>query len=258
MQHPAVHAVIVRLVPPISWPVDFRGWTVFALATLFGIALPVFIILGNVEYVTKSEWLYSYNWWRNGIPERTLLPTTELNSGADQIKDYFTNDEEFLDLRVTYRGEEVSLYNEREVLHMVDVKGLMQGVFSTVRISGLIALFIAVAGAVYSRQRFWDLLMTALRWSALCSGILVGVFAIAIMIDFNFVFRQFHFLSFANDLWQLNPYTDYLIIMFPQRFFFEATVFIALFSVAQFALLLFATHLLRKRYGASRVATQTE
>ena len=233
--------------PPVTWPVDVRGWSVFFFAAVFAIALPVFLLLANVEYVTKSEWLYSYNWWRNNIPERTLLPVSELNSGADQIKDYFTNDEELLDLRVDRDGEEISLYSEREVLHMVDVKSLMQSVFTAVRVSGAIALLIAIAGLIYFGRRFWEVMLTALRWSALGSGIVLGAFAIAVMINFDFVFTQFHFLSFANDLWLLNPFTDFLIIMFPEQFFFEATMFIAVLAVAQFAVLMYAVRLIRKR-----------
>ncbi len=257
MQHPAVQSLRTRVVPPVSWPVDARGWTIFSFATLFAVALPVFLILANVEYITKSDWLYSYNWWRNDIPNQTSLPVAELDSGADQIKDYFTNDEELLDLRVNFRGREVSLYNEREVLHMVDVKGLMDGVFNAVRITGGIALLIVIAGLVYFGKELWGVLLTTLRWSALGSGIVVGIFGIAILIDFNFVFRQFHFLSFANDLWLLNPNTDFLIIMFPQRFFFEATLFIAAFSVVQFALLMYAVHLIRRRLNRQNAASRS-
>lgn len=251
MQYPAVQWLRARLVPPVTWPTDARGWAVFAMAALFAVALPVFVILANVEYLTKSGWLYSYNWWRNGIPERTNLPVSELDSGADQIKDYFSNDEERLDLRVNFRGDEISLYNEREIQHMVDVKGLMQGVFNAVRITGAIALLIAVAGLAYFGRQSWDLLLTTLRWSALGSGIVVGVLGIAVLINFDFVFRQFHFLSFANDLWLLNPATDFLIIMFPERFFFETTLLIAIFSVLQFAALIYAVALIRRRVSGS-------
>ena len=239
--------------PAASWPVGLRGWTVTALAALFGIALPVFLIAGNVEYVTGSDWLYSYNWWRNGIDDTTGITVGELNRGADQIKDYFENDEEFLDLRVNLRDQEVSLYSEREVRHMVDVKGLMKGVSNTVLITGLTALVIAIAGLIYMRAQFWGYLQRTLRWSALGSGLIVGVLGIAILIDFDFVFTQFHFISFANDLWQLNPYTDYLLIMFPQQFFFEATLMIAVMAVAQFAALYFAVSLIRDRLSRPRV-----
>ena len=55
------------------------------------------------------------------------------------------------------------------------------------------------------------------------------------------MFTQFHFLSFTNDLWMLDPRNDYLIIMFPQQFFFEATVFIGALTTINFALLVTAT-----------------
>ncbi len=83
-------------------------------AAIFALLLPVFLILFNVSYVTNSEWLYDYGWWRNDIANRTGLTVKELNSGADQIKEYFGNDAEFLDLRVNYGGIEVSLYKERK------------------------------------------------------------------------------------------------------------------------------------------------
>ena len=239
-----------RIVPPLSWPASARGWAVTVAATVFGICLPLFLILGATEYITKSDWLYSYNWWRNSIPERTNLEVSALDSAADQIKDYFTNDAVYLDVRVPYEGQEYSLYNERETLHMVDVKTLMQSVFTIVRVTGLVMLVLFIAGWLYLRQGLWDVLFTTLRWSALASGVVVGVLAIAVLIDFNWVFTQFHFLSFANDLWQLNPNTDYLIVMFPQRFFFEATLIIAVLAVALFAMLMVAVHLLRKRFGA--------
>ena len=39
----------------------------------------------------------------------------------------------------------------------------------------------------------------------------------------------------------LDPRNDYLIIMFPQQFFFEATVFIGALTTINFALLVTAT-----------------
>ena len=71
----------------------------------------------------------------------------------------------------------------------------------------------------------------------------------SVLINFDFVFTRFHFLSFANDLWMLDPRTDNLIIMFPQRFFFEATLFIALMTAIEFTGLVVAAKLLRNRYG---------
>ena len=218
-------------------------------AAIFALLLPVFLILFNVSYVTNSEWLYDYGWWRNDIANRTGLSVEELNNGADQIKEYFGNDAEFLDLRVNFGGSEVSLYKEREILHMVDVKALMQGVFSTTRWSGIALLVLLVAGAFTLKRDAAPLLLRSLRWSAIGTGVFLVVFGATAAINFGWLFTQFHFLSFANDLWLLDPYRDFLIIMFPQRFFFEAAMFIGVLTVIDFALLFGAARFARKRLG---------
>ncbi len=216
-------------------------------AAVFAIVLPLFLILFNTSYITNSEWLYDYGWWRNDIANRTGLPVDQLNRGADQIKDYFNNDEELLDLRVDYAGTEVSLYKEREVLHMVDVKALMQTVFATTRWSGVVLLLLLAIGLITLKQEVFPLLLRSLRWSAIGTGAFLVIFGGAAAIDFGWLFTQFHFLSFANDLWLLDPYNDYLIIMFPQQFFFEATLFIGLLTIVDFGLITGAARIARKR-----------
>lgn len=216
-------------------------------AAIFALLLPVFLILFNTSYITNSEWLYDYGWWRNDIANRTGLPTSQLNRGADQIKEYFGNDTELLDLRVDYVGTEVSLYKEREILHMVDVKALMQAVFAITRWSGVALLLLLAVGLLVLKEQVFPLLLRSLQWSAIGTGAFLVVFGGTAAIDFGWLFTQFHFLSFANDLWLLDPYNDYLIIMFPQQFFFEATLFIGLLTVIDFGLLTGLAWLARKR-----------
>lgn len=225
----------------------YRKRVTFAGAAIFALLLPVFLILFNVSYVTNSEWLYDYGWWRNDIANRTGLPVEELNRGADQIKEYFGNDADFLDLRVNFGGSVVSLYKEREILHMVDVKALMQSVLSITRWSGVALLILLVTGAFTLRRNAAPLLLRSLRWSAIGTGAFLVVFGATAAINFGWLFTQFHFLSFANDLWLLDPYNDFLLIMFPQRFFFEAALFIGLLTIIDFALLFAAARVVRHR-----------
>jgi len=218
-------------------------------AAIFALVLPLFLILFNTSYITNSEWFYDYAWWRNDIANRTGLPVEELNSGADQIKDYFGDDAEFLDLRVNYGGSEISLYKEREILHMVDVKALMQAVFVITRWSGVFLLFMFTVGLLALKEKIFLLLIRSLKWSALGTGAFLVIFGGTAAIDFGWLFTQFHFLSFANDLWLLDPYNDYLIIMFPQQFFFEATLFIGLLTVIDFVLLTAVVRYARRRFS---------
>ena len=60
------------------------------------------------------------------------------------------------------------------------------------------------------------------------------------MMDFDYFFRQFHLIGFANDLWLLDPAKDYLIMLFPQGFWSDAATIIALVATG-LALLLAGT-----------------
>ena len=226
-----------------------QGWAMLTLGVVFAALLPIFLIAINVGYITDSDWLYTYNWWRNGIPERTGLPIEELDSAADQVKEYFRNDAERLDVRVNTTRGVISLFDEREVLHMIDVKDLMRYVASVSVWTGIVLALCAVVGLTIRRRNFFSSLSRWLRWCALVWGILIAAVVVIAIIDFTWIFTQFHLLSFANDLWQLDPFRHYLLLLFPERFFLEATLFIALLTVIEFAGLYVGARLMEIRYS---------
>ena len=59
--------------------------------------------------------------------------------------------------------------------------------------------------------------------------VLFGLFALT---GFDSLFTTFHRISFANNLWQLDPRRDYLLMLFPLGFWFDATVSVALRAIA--------------------------
>ena len=231
---------------------DASRWSMLALGVVFAALLPIFLIAVNVVYVTDSDWLYTYNWWRNGVPDRTGLPVAELDSAADQIKDYFANDAERLDVTVNTSRGEVSLFVEREILHMVDVKDLMRIVASTSIWTGLVLILTVGIGLAIRKGAFFATMSRWLRWCALVWGVVVGLVLVASIIDFTWVFTQFHLLSFANDLWQLDPFRHYLLLLFPERFFLEATLFIAVLTVIEFAGLYVGARLVEIRLSGNQ------
>ena len=217
-----------------SQNLDASRWGMLVLGVVFAALLPVFLIAINVVYVTDSDWLYTYNWWRNGVSERTGLQVSELDSAADQIKDYFANDAERLDVRVNTSRGIISLFDERETLHMIDVKDLMRYVAAVSVWSGVALLLCAALGLLIGRSEFFASMSRWLRWCALVWGLIIAAVVVVAIIDFTWIFTQFHLLSFANDLWQLDPFRHYLLLLFPERFFLEATLFIALLTVIEF------------------------
>ncbi|MDA1347292.1 MAG: TIGR01906 family membrane protein [Chloroflexi bacterium] len=197
---------------------------------LFIACIPLFLIATNVRWVISAPILYSYGFDKYEIPQRPGIgiERQELLSAARQIRDYFTNGEEYLIVSVVRFGEQVpSLYNSREVLHMKDVKFLVKGVYRLQEISGVYLLVFAAVGLWLGRRSF----LPRLGYYGVLGGAItlavVALAGLASVVGFDQVFLAFHQISFTNDLWQLDPRTDMLLIMFPQGFFLDATLWIA-------------------------------
>ena len=213
------------------------------LATVLFVALvPVFLIAGSVRAVINAPALYSYGFDRYDIPTYTGIERDDLLDVAARIRAYFNDDSEYLIVPTLVRGVAVpSLYNEREILHMVDVKGLVRGVYAVHEIAGLYLLAFGAFGLALGRRPFLARLARYAGYGGWLTLGLVFLVGVAALFGFDRLFLAFHLLSFANDLWQLDPRRDYLIAMFPQAFFFDATMFIAIATIAQAALLVVAS-----------------
>jgi integral membrane protein (TIGR01906 family) len=203
---------------------------------LFIVLVPVFLITANVRLVINLPALYSYGYdrYEDEITRYMDIEHDDYIDGGRQIRDYFNNDAEELNVRVVVGGILRSIYREKEVLHMRDVKNLVQGVYRLGELSALYLFVFAVAGMFFEpwrrslRRTAWHMAMGGAVTLGLV--VLVGLGALA---GFERLFLAFHQVSFSNDLWQLNPRTDYLIAMFPEGFFFDSTILIALLVIVQ-------------------------
>ncbi len=78
-------------------------------------------------------------------------------------------------------------------------------------------------------KRFNELVNVAFS-SGITTLILLILFIGAIAYDFDKLFLGFHLVSFNNDLWMLNPETDNLIAMFPEGFFYDISMRMAVIT----------------------------
>jgi integral membrane protein (TIGR01906 family) len=86
-------------------------------------------------------------------------------------------------------------------------------------------LIYAGVSLFWQRKRYWH----RLAWEVVMgSGItlaLMLVLGLGALLNFNWLFRQFHLLSFNNEFWQLDPTKDYLIMLFPEDFWYDVAIF---------------------------------
>ena len=218
-------------------------------ALLFVVAVPLFLVTSNVRIAFNGVWLYTYGFERFDISRSTGIPEPELRRVAKEIVSYWGSDTEFLDVRV--QGQ--PLYNEREVIHLRDVKGLVQGLFRVQEAVGVLLLAYVVAYAVVGLSRgrgwSWETLARRVRSGGVLTLGLLAVSGIVLGAAFPWVFHLFHLVSFSNDFWQLDPRRDALIQMFPQGFWFMSTMLVVALTVLEAGLLTVWSWLALRRRG---------
>jgi integral membrane protein (TIGR01906 family) len=202
------------------------------------VALGTMLLLTNVRLAATWPAVYEYSFGRYAAVERTGVSRPELDRAAREIVEYFgSGHRPDLAVVVTVDGRNEPLFNQREVLHMGDVRELFRRAF---RIQQLVFLFIAlhVAGVILRHraaagERLARLAVVAGAGTALA----LAVAALAVLVAFRWLFTQFHLISFTNDFWMLDPRTDRLIQMFPAGFWFDVTIAVGVATLLQAALL---------------------
>ena len=210
----------------------------------FVVSVPLFLIATNVSILVNAPLLYSYGFDKYDISTVTYIEREELISAGRQIRDYFNNEERWIDIAVNAWGGTYNIfYNEGEdiqtqILHMYDVKVLVRTLYNVQVATGFILLLLVPIALAAAPRTFPRTFFKLLPWgSGLTLGIIgaLGVFALT---GFSQAFETFHIISFNNNLWQLDPSRHYLIAMFPEGFFFDATMILAAATVLEALLIL--------------------
>ncbi|MEC7835757.1 MAG: TIGR01906 family membrane protein [Chloroflexota bacterium] len=204
------------------------------LQALFFVCVPAFLITTNVRLVLNSEMLYDYGFNKYKIEKYTGIEYEQLQNAGQQIRDYFNNDEDKITISISLHGKMVSnLFNEKEVLHMYDVKQLVKMVYSIQLYSAILIVFACLLVFIDSSTKWKKTIPRYFMKGGLLTFSLVLFVALLALVGFDRLFLYFHLVSFSNDLWILDPRHDYLIAMFPQRFFFDCTVAIAVLTLLE-------------------------
>ncbi len=114
-------------------------------------------------------------------------------------------------------GREInaSYFNEKEITHLQDVKGLFS--LSSMLLFLSMVFCLGIIGYAFFKK---DLPLIA--YCLIAGGALTLVFIILISLlslRFEWFFVKFHELLFSNSLWLMNPSTDKIIVLLPESFF---------------------------------------
>ena len=196
---------------------------------IFILCLPVMLLTASIAWAVNSVWLYEYGFTKYNISQQTGLVLSELDKTVGGLIQYFNSEDENISLKVVKDGRSFELFNQREVAHLRDVKNLFWLDYRVML--GTTIYVLSFAGIyLFRRKDRRKLASCVVIGSGLTTAIILAL-GIGAVISFDQLFLQFHLLSFANDFWQLDPTKDYLIMLFPQGFWYDATLFCALATV---------------------------
>lgn len=199
----------------------------------FVIALPVFLIFGNVLEVAGDREFYLREFEKYDVGRVTGLDPAQLATVADTFIAYLRDPAARLDLEVTIGGMRRPLFNAKEIHHMDDVQKLFKLVRDTRMVAGAVLLILPLVGLGLMGSGFLPRLGTLLTVGGILTIVLLGLAGLLSLVDFSQAFVTFHELAFSNDLWMLDPRTDYLIMLYPEGFWLDATLRIAMLSAIE-------------------------
>ena len=224
----------------IAWPVRLA---LLLVCLLFIVS----VLFSAIRLVINRPAFFYTEYARLDHARYMGMNTEDLTNATMQMVRYMEGSAQSIDLTVTVNGERVSMFNDRERAHMVDVLVLYQNWRTVSYVCfGLLALLI-----VLLRKRPGEIARAFLNASKVFVLMLAAI-AVWVLFDFSSFWTAFHHLFFTNDLWLLDPATSRMINMMPQQLFYDIVLFVvAVFLVLWAALIAIAVAVRRKEKRAS-------
>lgn len=213
---------VPTVAPRVSVAPDILDWARGLVSLVFVVLLPLLIIGTSLRGLVTDRAFMLKGFQDNRVAQTTGLDEPQLERIADAFVAYFQAPPGQIQMQVVAFGQQRLLFNDKEVAHMEDVQALIQWFLrmqlvaaAVVVVRLVVALTVERSGVLLGR----DMLLSTGVMVALI--VLVGVLS---FIDFDALWTRFHEIAFRNDLWQLDPTRDYLIMLFPEPFWFASTI----------------------------------
>lgn len=219
------------------------------LQVVVALFFPVIVVAAAVRAVATSSFLWlEYN--RPGFPaDQYGFSLDDRMTYGSYALDYVLNfaPPRYLGGLVTPEGE--PLFLESEVGHMADVKGVLGLSFFI----ALVMFVLAVVACVYLARRYKGGIRRALFSGAVLTLVGIVVLTVLAVIGWQTFFTQVHALFFADGTWTFRV-DDTLIRLFPEQFWTDSAVTIAVLVLAATILTLVATWPTKARRDRSMLA----
>lgn len=199
----------------------------------------VAVLITAIDFVVFQRGFYRYEYQKGNQAESIGMSNDDLMEATNALLDYTQNKREDIVVYAEVNGSQREVFDERETMHMVDVKNLYQNAIKARNILLIVSIVGFLIYTFITKEK-----LTSLLWDSFKGGlILLLMFVLAVgiwaFIDFDGFWMQFHYLFFDNDLFLLDPNVSIMINMFPSQFFFEMVLAIIICFIFMLVLIAF-------------------
>ncbi len=217
-------------------------------------AIPVLLVATNLRIAINSQALYRYDFEHFGIPSVTGLSLSQLDTVGAQMIDYFNSSANSPQVIVSSGQKQFPIYSERELVHLADVKKLVDLDYRVQLVTLIVALAGVAAGLAMRKRAGLQAVRDILVWGSLAVFGVIACLLAWSLVDFDQLFIVFHLIGFPNDFWILDPSQHYLIMMFPEGFFYTTVLLILAATVIEAVIIGAAGLCVRKRLHSAGTA----
>jgi len=214
---------------------------------LFNTTLFLAILLSNAILIINTDSFYEFEFNKNNTALKTRIEKSDLSLVVDNIQDFFNEESnEKINMPIYINGIKKQLFNSKEIHHMIDVKNLIQNIKFFNYLLWTITLIMLLMKIILSKEKKLNSLqIIAKSYFIFSVSILISIL-ILIALSFRWIFYFFHIISFDNNLWILDPRTDYLIKIFEEVFFMDAAIFIGILTLFSSIIIFLSVNIINK------------
>ncbi|RDY29105.1 TIGR01906 family membrane protein [Lachnotalea glycerini] len=216
----------------------------YCVAILGSIACIIILFLTSFKFVLYSDiGFYEKEYTKYGVLEEVKMDMQDVLYVTQEMMNYLIDKRDNLVVETVVDGQQREFFNEREKLHMQDVKNLFMAGLMIRRIA-FATLILSILILIFRKADLKRIISRAFQIATLIVGAITGVAAFYISRNFIEVFLKFHYLFFDNDYWILNPKTDLMINILPEGFFYDTIKSIGIMFGCLLGILLLITVIL--------------
>ncbi|HLC65397.1 MAG TPA: DUF1461 domain-containing protein [Candidatus Nanoarchaeia archaeon] len=223
-----------------------RKFVEIVLVAAVILLIPLFLVLSSFQSLLADEDFFYEGFEKYGV--YAALPAVDVNKFHRDLIEYLISektDAEFSSI----------ILNEKEKIHLVDVKNLIQPALLLWKIAtiAVILLIFLLISLQFNDWRLLRSLVAMFSIGSLLTIIILAAFLASVLLNFSSMFVSFHEILFTNDFWMLNPAVDNLKAVYADGIFYDFTVSLAI-RVLVYSIILLLLSIAIFKYSRKRKA----